>query len=258
MDDVTWDPEKYVCGNYFQTQINESFRNHFPVEPFGSILDVGCGDGKYTNMLASHFKKSKILAIDSSENMIKHANQNWARENLFFETYRIEEFKRRQSFDFVLSFWCLHWTNINLAFPNIFQALKTGGRFYAVFSSFSESSISQIWHSLIKKSCYRDLAKKRIELKLREQYYCYRVINVLNRLSYKQVKLDLKTMHIYLPHIDYFIGLVLTLPFINEIPAEIVPDLVYDMSEAFQRMCQNKYNGKLYYVSRPIFLEAIK
>ena len=258
VDDVIWDPEQYVRGNYFQNEVNEAFRTRFNVEPFGNILDVGCGDGQYSCLLADKIKQGQILGIDSSTDMINHANQYWARKNLSFEVHRIEEFQPSIAFDFALSFWCLHWTHIDVSFPAIFHALKRGGRLYAVFSSFSDNSILQTWHALAKQNRYRSLTDKYINASNQDGPYFYRVMNIIHRLPFKQVKLNLQTTHIYFPTIDYFKSLLLTMPFMKTFPPEIIDDLIEDMLEAFQLICQRKYAGKMYYETRPVFLEAIK
>ncbi|HAU1476574.1 TPA: class I SAM-dependent methyltransferase [Legionella pneumophila] len=255
-NEVIWDPERYVLGNYIQNKINDVFLKTIHSKLSGNILDIGCGDGHYTSLLAGKVKHGQILGIDSSEQMIIHANQQWARTGLSFEVHNIEEFHQPQSFDLALSFWCLHWTNIHISFPNIFHLLKREGKLYAVMSSFSDHSILQTWKELAKQNLYRDLTEQYIS-PINEQYF-YGVINLLNRLPFKRIKLDLKTCHVHLPHIDYYKNLLLTMPFIKRVPSEITDTLVEDMLKAFQTICDRKYGGQLYYETRPIFLEAIK
>lgn len=245
-------------GNYFQNKVSEAFRKSFSIEPFGKILDIGCGDGQYSNLLASQLKHGTILGIDNSAEMIKHANLHWARENLSFEEHSIEEFQPSFAFDFILSSWCLHWTNINLSFPNIYHALKNGGRMYAVFSSFSDNSILQTWNELAKQNRYSDLLAQYINSRDEFNTYFYRVTNILSQLPFKQVKLNLKSIRIYFPNIDYFKNLLLTMPFAKRFPAKIIEDLIAEMLHTFQNICQRNYGGKLYYETRPIFLEALK
>ncbi|KGP63941.1 methyltransferase [Legionella norrlandica] len=253
---MIWDPDRYVLGNYIQNKINEAFLKTIKVKLSGNILDIGCGDGQYTYLLARKIKHGHILGIDSSENMIRHANQQWVQKGLSFEVHNIEEFHRPPSFDFVFSFWCLHWTNINASFPNIFHLLKNEGKWYAVMSSFSDHSILQTWKELAKQNLYRELTEKYIT-PINEKYF-YDVINLLKELPFKQVKLNLKTCRIPLPHINYYKNLLLTMPFIKRIPSEMTDALIEDMLKAFQTICARKYNGRLYYETRPIFLEAIK
>lgn len=255
---MTWEPQQYVLGNYFQTQVNELFCKSFSREPAGDILDVGCGDGYYSNRLATIYKKSRILGIDSSPEMIKHANQLWARANLSFEVHRIEDFHQQSAFDFVLSFWCLHWTSIDESLLNIFQALKKEGILYAVFSSFSDNSIFQIWQELARQGRHTQLAEEYVETLDSYTNYFYYVLNILARIPFKHMKLDLKTVRIFLPTIDYLQHLILTLPFIQQIPEGVRDELIMDMLGAFMQICQRKYAGKLYYETRPIFLHAVK
>ena len=255
---MVWDPEHYKCGNYFQNEVSNAFRASFNVEPYGTILDVGCGDGQYSRLLADTLKPGRILAIDSSQDMVRHANHHWASENLSFEVHCIEEFQPVIEFDVVLSFWCLHWTNIHASFPNIFRALKPGGRVYAVFSSFSDNSILQTWAELVKQDRYRELTERYTHTRGQRENYFFQVVNRLNQLPFKHVKLNLHTTRTYLPSIDYFKNLLLTMPFMKTFSIEIIDSLIEDMLAIFQARCETHYGGKLYYETRPIFLEAIK
>ncbi len=211
-------------------------------------------NGKETSYYGIRFIERDLINAE----MIQHANQHWARKNLTFEVHNIEEFHVSLEFDFVLSFWCLHWTNIELSFPNIYNALKTGGRAYAVFSSFSDNSILQTCYELIKKNRYSDLMNKHISSTKSYRTFFYRAFNALNQLPFKQVKLNLKTHRVYLPSIDYFKNLLITMPFIKTFPPDTVNDLIEEMLDAFQTLCQRKYGNTLYYETRPIFLEALK
>lgn len=255
---VAWEPEEYVRGNYFQSEINELFRKDLHVKLGGTILDVGCGDGQYTHRLAKNLKRGHILGIDSSVKMIQHAKEHWVSQNSSFEVHSIEEYQKPLVFDFVLSFWCLHWTNISLSFPNIFAALKPRGKVYAVFSSFSDNSILHTWRELIKSDKYNKEIDKYINLNYSNSSYFYNVINTLNHIPFTHVKLNLKTVRIPLPDIDYFKSLLLTMPFMKKIPKDLLDEFIEHMLIAFQRICQRQFNGDLYYETRPIFLEAIK
>ena len=255
--DVVWDPKQYVHGNFFQQEINEAFRKRFTKEPFGDILDAGCGDGQYSHLLANTFQ-GQILGIDSSEEMIKHARRHWTCNNLDFEVQRLEDLQRQDAFDFILSFWCLHWTNIDLSFTNLYQTLKPGGSLYAVLSSFSENSISQTWQELAREERYIALAKKIPPSASQQSPYFLRVVNVLNRLPFRQVKLDITNTRVFLPSMDYFRQMLLSMPFMKTIPADMQEQFIDDMTTTFQNNCQRRYHGKLYYETRPIFLEAIK
>lgn len=254
---MVWDPKQYVRGNFFQQEINESFRKRFTTEPFGSILDAGCGDGQYSRLLADTCQ-GHVLGIDSSEEMIRHAREHWACNNLDFEVQRLEDFHRPDAFDFILSFWCLHWTNIDWSLPNLYHALKPGGRLYAVLSSFSMNSISRTWQELASQERYITLAKKIPPSTSQHSPYFLRVFNVLNKLAFRDIKLDIKNTRVFLPDMDYFRHLLSSMPFMKSIPADMTEHFIEDMSATFQSICERQYHGELFYETRPIFLEAIK
>ncbi|KTD64545.1 methyltransferase domain-containing protein [Legionella spiritensis] len=253
-----WEPEKYIQGNYFQIETSNAFRKDFKIKPFGNILDAGCGDGQYSALLAEEVTHGRILGIDNSEEMISHARTRWARDNLSFEVDNIETFQPAMDYDFVLSFWCLHWTDLSRTFPNIFHALKNGGRFYAIFSSFSDNSVFQTCSELAKQNRYPALTKRYKAINNENNAYFYYVLNNLNQIPFKKAKVELKTTAVYFPDLNYFKSLVLTLPFIKAMPEETVPDLVDDLLHIFQTICDRKYDGKLYYETQPIVLEAMK
>jgi trans-aconitate methyltransferase len=255
---VGWEPKEYVHGNYFQKEVSEAFYKNLNFMPSGSILDIGSGDGEYSHIWADRIHYGKILGIDSSPNMVKHANQRWARDNLSFEVHNIEEFQPAGAFDTVMSFWCLHWTDVNRSLPNIFEALKPHGRAYAVFSSGSGNSVVETLHVLAEQDHYKLLAERYINAHHQAQNYYYEVATILNQLPFSMLKLKVETTKVLLPNMDYFKNLLLALPFIKQYTEEISPALVEDMVEAFYSLCQRKYGGKLYYETRPIYLEAEK
>jgi trans-aconitate methyltransferase len=254
---VGWVPEDYVQGNFFQNQLNEEFRKSMSVMPFGKILDVGCGDGQYTHQWAEQ-TQGDILGIDNSKEMIRYANLNWPRSNLAFEVQNIEQYQSRARFDFILSFWCLHWTNLQLSLPNIYHVLKPKGQVYAVFSSCSENTILHILHELAKQGAYKTISERYLKSIKSTQSYILELVSTLNRLSFKKVHVKIESTRVLFPGIEYFKSLLLALPFIKNCAAEISAGLVNDMALMFQNRCEHNYGGTLYYETRPIYLEAIK
>lgn len=257
-DKEFWIPEQYVKGNYFQNEINNLFQKLYDVKLDGAILDVGCGDGKYSRLVADNTPQGQVLAIDSSPGMIKHAKHYWEGGNLLFDIQNIEKYQPPPVFDFIISFWCLHWTRINASFAHIYQGLKKDGTFYAVFSSFSDNSIKQALQELARQKRYDDLPRAYIDARNENRKFLFRVINTLSRLPFRTFKLNLKTIEIEMPDIEYFRNLLRAMPFIKKYPPERADHLIDELSKVFQLRCQRKHQGRLCYESRPIFLEAVK
>jgi len=68
-----------------------------------SVLDIGCGEGSTTEMIARNLPYANIIGTDFSETAIKLANKNYRRENLLFiHSNNLESLKN--NFDLITSF----------------------------------------------------------------------------------------------------------------------------------------------------------
>jgi trans-aconitate 2-methyltransferase len=95
------------------------------------VLDIGCGDGKITALLAQKLPEGAVLGIDISQSMIDFASLNYPREdypNLNFQKLDATEILFENQFDRVVSFSTLHWVmNQEKALKAIHRALIPGG-----------------------------------------------------------------------------------------------------------------------------------
>lgn len=253
-----WNPEQYLSGNYFQKVLSEAFYHGFKSTLQGAILDVGCGDG-YMSHVVSKNKYCSILGIDNSQSMIDNAQHNWSSSNLSFAVSSIEDYISTQRFDHILSFWCLHWTEIDRALKNMLFHLKIGGSLYALFSSLSDNSIFE---------CCRELSARHqtdffaecfhIPLANAGDSYFFYVLRLLNRFTFKQVQLTLNDKYVVLPSSEYFRDLIVAMPFINKLDPIRKEWFVNSLVELFVEQCSKKYGGTLYYKTRPIYLKLVK
>jgi SAM-dependent methyltransferase len=104
------------------------------------VLDVGCGHGLPTRMLARAFPTSEFFGFDFSEQAIARATEEASREglpNAHFERFDVSKLlaERRLAnfFDYVTAFDAIH----DQAFPDkvlagIYHVLKPGGHFSMV------------------------------------------------------------------------------------------------------------------------------
>ena len=78
--DAQWTGSKIASFDYFQTK-KALLRSLDPTES-DRILEIGCGPGTWTNLIAS--RCSKLVAIDISEKMIEKAKENIHNDNVTF------------------------------------------------------------------------------------------------------------------------------------------------------------------------------
>ncbi|MDN5871250.1 MAG: methyltransferase domain-containing protein [Nitrococcus sp.] len=96
------------------------------------VLDVGCGDGKVTAMIAARVPQGLVIGVDPSHAMIAFAAAHFgvtAHPNLRFEVADARALPFRDRFDLVVSFNALHWVpDQDAALRSIRAAMKTGAR----------------------------------------------------------------------------------------------------------------------------------
>jgi len=99
-----------------------------------SVLDVGCGDGKITAVLAKMAKGGKTVGSDSSGKMIKLAKKVFPASSnpaLSFVKKPAQNIDFKGEFDLVFSNACMHWIQEQgKALGCISRALKPGGRIF--------------------------------------------------------------------------------------------------------------------------------
>lgn len=100
-----------------------------------NALDLGCGSGHYTEILANKYNNSKIVGVDISEEMIKIANR---KDNIEYVVDNILNFKE-SNYDLVTSccMFC-HASTENELYNMIkvcYQQLKKGGKFVGLSSN---------------------------------------------------------------------------------------------------------------------------
>lgn len=96
------------------------------------VLDVGCGEGKITALIAARVPHGEVLGVDPSRDMIAFASSHFGpdtQSNLRFEVADARALAFTDAFDLVVSFNALHWVpDHDSALRSIRAALKPGGR----------------------------------------------------------------------------------------------------------------------------------
>lgn len=89
-----------------------------------TILDVGCGDGAFTQAVSAAFSHSDITAVDTA------APKSFSSDNITFMKGSVEQLPFvSESFDLVITVLSLHhWKEKNKGISEIYRVLKKGGR----------------------------------------------------------------------------------------------------------------------------------
>ena len=106
------------------------------------VLDLGCGTGYLTNILAERVGPTgTVIGVDPDKERLRVATEKYGGcDNIIFREESSDNFSGDQ-YDLVISNYVLHWIkNKEAAFSNAYRSLKVGGKF-AFFDSLE-------WHKI--------------------------------------------------------------------------------------------------------------
>lgn len=120
-----WDPDRYRRTAGFVAAHGEPLLDLLAPQPGERVLDLGCGEGALTALLA---RRCKVVGVDASPAQVAAARARGL-------DARVMDAARLQfmaEFDAVFSNAALHWVKeLDAALDGVFRALKPGGRFVA-------------------------------------------------------------------------------------------------------------------------------
>lgn len=106
------------------------------------VVDLGCGPGSLTKLLAEQWTGAQVLGVDSSPDMISEAQQHAIANRLAFVEGEIAAWQPAQPVDVLVANAALHWVpdHVDL-FPRFAEALAPAGVFaFQVPDNFTEPS----------------------------------------------------------------------------------------------------------------------
>ena len=129
-----WNSDEYKNNSSNQKSWGSELVSKLHLIGNEQILDLGCGDGELTYQIAILVPQGSVIGIDSSEDMIRLAKQNYGTNrfpNLSFAVKDARELNFNCDFNLVFSNACLHWViDHRLVLRGIFRSLKNGGKVY--------------------------------------------------------------------------------------------------------------------------------
>ncbi|OSM00121.1 class I SAM-dependent methyltransferase [Magnetofaba australis] len=126
-----WDAQDYARNNAGQRQWALALIQRLNPQSGETILDIGCGDGGATALVAQAVGPGgRVVGIDSAAGMIETAHQNHASDTLRFVHADARNFDLPERFDAMLSNAALHWiVDHRPVLARVARHLKPGGRF---------------------------------------------------------------------------------------------------------------------------------
>jgi trans-aconitate 2-methyltransferase len=129
-----WNAGKYHEISSPQQSWGRKVLDRLPLAGHELVLDIGCGTGRLTELIAKRVPDGRVIGLDRSEAMI-HAAAAWLRAQAPAAAVVLGDavsLPFRRVFDAVFSGATFHWIHDHGAlFRSIVMALKPGGRLVA-------------------------------------------------------------------------------------------------------------------------------
>ena len=124
---------------------------------FKNILEIGCGTGYFTEILAKTFPQAQIISTDISQEMLNFTQNKLNKyKNITYKIADGENYRSDQKFDLIISNAVFQWFNdYNKAFSNFKDLLTSEG--CLIYATFGEDTFWELNNSF-------KLAKEELDL----------------------------------------------------------------------------------------------
>lgn len=104
-----WDPQRYLQFAAERRRPFDDLLARIPSIRVGTAVDLGCGPGTLTRVLAEKWPAARIMAVDASCAMLNQAVENRSSERIEFVVGDMAQWQPAGPIDLVVSNAALHW-----------------------------------------------------------------------------------------------------------------------------------------------------
>lgn len=123
---MTWSAKQYTTFEQERTRPVRDLVAAIPDGPVRSAIDLGCGPGNSTEVLAARFPDATVTGVDNSEDMLAAARERLPK--LRFELADIGHWQPSERFDVILANASLQWLPDHATlYPRLQSLLSDGG-----------------------------------------------------------------------------------------------------------------------------------
>lgn len=253
-----WNADLYLKFSNERTQpaldLVNRIQNEFPAR----VLDVGCGPGNSTAVLAARFPGASVLGIDSSPAMLESARKSYPQLQWELCDAEHDLHKLESDFDLVFSNACLQWiSNHPALLPSLFGLLKAGGTLAVQLPNNEREPI----HLLLKELAQSEkwggyFPDLRSHHTLPPGEYC----EILSALTNQFAVWEVVYYHVMDSHesiLNWYRSTGMR-PYLNQLPADKVPEYEADVLREIERRYPPLGNGMILFRFPRLFFTAVK
>lgn len=150
---MPWNPEKYNQFKNIRYQPFFDLMEFISEDRLANCIDIGCGTGEQTEILANRFEKAHFLGIDPSPEMLSESEGRES-SNLSFKTATVEEFVNwdAKNWDLIFSNAALQWSdNHKELFPKLISHLSDDGQLAIQMPVQNENLLNKILLEMVQE-----------------------------------------------------------------------------------------------------------
>lgn len=152
-----WNSKQYMRFDVQRTQPSRDLINRIDLKNPKRILDIGCGPGNSTYALKERFFNSEIIGIDSSDDMLKRAENDYKDINFIKCSVPDELHMLNGKFDLIFSNACIHWIpNQEKLICEIMKLLNSEGLFAVQIPFIQDAPFYEMLGKIVELPKWKD------------------------------------------------------------------------------------------------------
>lgn len=251
---MSWEPDRYLQFSDERLRPAVDLIARIPLSRPGGIVDLGCGAGNVTRLLASRWPDAEITGLDSSPEMLVRARA--ALPTARFELAGVESWMPEAPLDLLFSNAALHWLgdHANL-FPRLLDQLAPGG----VLAVQMPGNFAAPSHRLIRELAAEPawssrLAEARMGAVLGMDAYHHLLAPRCSRLALWETTYW-QALHGTQPVLDWLRGTTLV-PYLSRLDATAQADFLDQLGPRLAEAYPAAEDGSVLFPFRRIFIVA--
>ena len=107
------------------------------------MLEIGCGFGRLTNLLLSHYTIENYFAIDISPDLLQKSQENFKNyDNIEFQVSNIRDFKTNKKYDLVIGTEVLMHVPPNEILENLKKLVSVSNKYVINIDLYNKTEIT--------------------------------------------------------------------------------------------------------------------
>lgn len=253
-----WDSALYLKYKTERTQPSYDLAARLPRNGINRILDLGCGPGNSTAVLAEVYPRADILGVDGSENMIDCARSEYPQLNWQVCLAPDGLDALPHNFDLVFSNACIQWIPDHATLiPALLKLLVPGGTLAVQMPMNLNESVQQIIEKTVRSEKWNSyFPHPRVFYTLRPEEYQELLSGISSGFTMWQV-VYYYMMDSALDLLDWYRGTGLR-PYLSQLDAKDIPSFEADILAQYEAAYPKQKNGKIIYRFPRFFFTAVK